>query len=384
MTTLSTSKKVLIIAGETSGDAHGAELVREIKKLDDTVSFCGIGGEGFKNEGVRVLIDAGELSVVGITEVFSKMPAVLKSFSCVKNILRTDRPDLVILIDFPDFNLAVAKIAKKFKIPVLYYISPQIWAWRSGRISRIKRDVEHMAVILPFEKEYYTAHAIPSTFVGHPLLDYYAGSPAKECSAEDIANPVVGLLPGSRRGEIERNLPEMLAAASQLQQRYKNMEFIVSLAPSISREWMESYIHPYRQTCRISIMSGPMIEILQKSTLVVAVSGTVTLETAIYGVPMVIVYRVSPVSYLLGRVLIRVDHIGLVNIIANERIVPELIQKDANPSKIAQTVGWMLNTPETLSRICEKLKIVRQRLGSPGAASKTAEIALFLLKQHEL
>jgi lipid-A-disaccharide synthase len=384
MTILSTHKKVLIIAGETSGDAHGAELVREIKKLDGAVSFCGIGGEGLKNEGVRILVDAAELSVVGITEVFSKMPAVLKSFSCVKNILRTDRPDLVILIDFPDFNLAVAKIAKKFKIPVLYYISPQIWAWRSGRIDRIKRDVEHMAVILPFEKDYYTAHAVPSTFVGHPLLDYYADSPSKECLPEDIANPVVGLLPGSRRGEIERNFPEMLAAASQLQQRFKNMEFIVSLAPSISSQWVESYIHPYRQTCRISLMSGPIVDILKKSTLVVAVSGTVTLETAIYGVPMVIVYRVSPVSYLLGRALIRVDHIGLVNIIAKERIAPELIQNDANSSKIAQTVSWMLNTPGMLGRICEKLKIVRQRLGVPGAAEKTAEIALFLLKQHEL
>jgi lipid-A-disaccharide synthase len=241
-----------------------------------------------------------------------------------------------------------------------------------------------MAVILPFEKEFYTAHAVPATFVGHPLMDYYADSPAKDCSAEPVADPVIGILPGSRRGEIERNLPEILAAASQLQQRFKNMEFLVSLAPSINREWIESYVNPYRQTCRVSIVSGPMIHILEKSTLVIAVSGTVTLETAIYGVPMVIVYRVSPVSYLLGRALIRVDHIGLVNIIANERVAPELIQREANPSKIAQTVSRMIQSPETLNRICEKLKVVRQRLGSPGAAEKTAEIALFLLGRHEL
>ncbi len=292
MTILSTRKNVLIIAGETSGDAHGAELVREIKKLDGSVSFCGIGGEGLKNEGVRILVDAAELSVVGITEVFSKMPAVLRSFSKVKNILRNDRPDLVVLIDFPDFNLAVAKTAKKFKIPVLYYISPQIWAWRSGRVNRIKRDVEHMAVILPFEKDYYTTNAVSATFVGHPLMDYYAHIPAKECLAEeDIANPVIGILPGSRRGEIERNLPEMLAAASQLQQQFKNMEFIVSLAPSINREWVASFVNPYRQTCRISLMAGPIREVLEKSTLVIAVSGTVTLESAICGVPMVIVYK---------------------------------------------------------------------------------------------
>jgi lipid-A-disaccharide synthase len=374
----------MIIAGETSGDAHGAGLVRELKKLDPEVSFCGIGGEGLKNEGVRILVDTAELSMMGIIEVFSIIPAALKSYSCVKNILRNERPDLVILIDFPEFNLVVAKLAKKLSIPVLYYISPQIWAWRSGRIRRIKRDVDHMAVILPFEKNYYTAHSVPATFVGHPLMDHYSTIPAKKSPHVHGKNPVVGLLPGSRRSEIIRNLPEMLAAASQLQQRYKDMEFAVSLAPSIRREWVESYIDPYRQTCRIDLMDGNILDILNKSDIVIAASGTVTLETAIYGVPMVIVYRISPVSYMLGKSLVRVNHIGLVNIIANERVVPELIQKDANPSKIAQTVSQMIDSPEMLERICEKLKTVRQRLGNAGAAEKAAEIALFLLRQHEL
>ncbi len=381
---VSTSKQILIIAGEASGDAHGAELVCAIKKRDETVSFYGVGGQGLKNQGVRIIADAADLSVVGITEVFAKMPAVWKSFSAVKQMLTHQRPDLVILIDFPDFNLRVAKIAKKLKIPVLYYISPQIWAWRSGRIHRIKRDVDHMAVIFPFEKEYYSAHGVPVTFVGHPLMDYYANIPLKECLEFDLQRPVVALLPGSRQIEIARNLPEMLAAASQLQQRFRHMEFIVSLAPSIQREQVESLIQNYRQTCRVSLMTGSIAKILQKSTLAVAVSGTVTLETAISGVPMVIVYRVSPVSYMLGKSLIRVDHIGLVNIIANERIVPELIQADANPTKIAQTVGQLLRSPDTFHEICQKLKMVRQRLGSPGAAEKTAEIALFYLKQHDL
>jgi lipid-A-disaccharide synthase len=383
MMTSKKSKSVLIIAGETSGDVHGAGLVKEMKKLDDAISFCGIGGVRLRNEGVRILVDASELSMMGIIEVFSIFPAALKSYSCVKNILRNERPDLVILIDFPEFNLVVAKIAKKFNIPVLYYISPQIWAWRSGRIRRIKRDVDHVAVILPFEKDYYSAHSVPATFVGHPLMDHYASIPAKKYQYTPGKNPVIGLLPGSRRSEIERNLPEMLAAASQLQQRYKNMEFAVSLAPSISREWVETYIHPYRQTCRMDLMDGNILEILDKSDLVVAASGTVTLESAIYGVPMVIVYRISPVSYMFGKSLVRVDHIGLVNIIANERVVPELIQNDATPSNIAQTVSRMIDSPEELEKICGKLQTVRQRLGNAGAAAKAAEVALFLLRQHE-
>jgi lipid-A-disaccharide synthase len=384
MATFTKRKSVLIIAGETSGDAHGAGLVREIKKLDDAVSFCGIGGECLKNEGVRILIDSAELSMMGIIEVFSIIPAALKGYICVKNILRNERPDLLILVDFPEFNLIVAKIAKKLKIPVLYYISPQIWAWRSGRIRRIKRDVDHMAVILPFEKEYYAAHSVPATFVGHPLMDHYEGIPSKKCPNVLEKNPVIGLLPGSRRSEIERNLPEMLAAASQLHQRFQNLAFAVSLAPSISHEWVESFVHPYRQTFRIELMDGNILDILDKSDLVVAASGTVTLETAIYGVPMVIIYRISPVSYMLGKSLVRVNHIGLVNIIANERVVPELIQNDATPAKIAQTVGRMIDSPDALEWICEKLKIVRQRLGNAGAAAKAAEIALFLLRQHEL
>jgi lipid-A-disaccharide synthase len=374
-------KCVVIIAGETSGDVHGVNLVRAMKKRDGSIFFCGIGGEALRNEGVKLLADAAELSVVGITEVFSKIPKVIQGMSSVKSLLRGLRPDLIILIDFPDFNLHVAGFAKKLGIPVLYYISPQVWAWRSGRIRKIKKNVDQMAVILPFEKDYYTAHDIPVTFVGHPLLDDYVSLTENKETGKDRGSPVVGLLPGSRYSEIERNLPVMMAAASVLQARFSNIRFIVSLAPSIDREWMEIFIAPYRTSCRVELMPGGVVGVYEKSLMVVAASGTVTLQTAIYGVPMVIVYRISPVSYLLGRILVRVDHIGLVNLIAGERIVPELIQKDATPARIAQTVAGLINDPEKLKEMKSRLLAVRKKLGDAGAAERTAEIALSMLRQ---
>jgi len=376
-------KCVVIIAGETSGDLHGAHLVRAMKKKDPSLFFYGIGGPALKAAGVEILMDAAELSVVGITEVFSKMPKVFKGISSVKKVLKERRPGLIILIDFPDFNLHIATIAKKQGVPVLYYVSPQIWAWRSGRIRKIEKNVDHMAVILPFEKDFYRSHHVPATFVGHPLLDSYSPLPDNPLKEATDSIPVVGLLPGSRYSEIERNLPFMMAGASILQNRFKNICFMISIAPSISKERIESFVNPYKKTCCIELISGSVVEIFEKSRLIVAASGTVTLETAIYGVPMVIMYKISPISFMLGQALIKVDHIGLVNIIANERIVPELIQQDATPAKIAKTVGDILNDPQELSRIKEKLKSVKALLGEAGAAEKTADIGLSLLNHDK-
>ncbi|MFO8113454.1 MAG: lipid-A-disaccharide synthase [Desulfosalsimonadaceae bacterium] len=372
---------VMIIAGETSGDQHGARLVAAMRKIDDNIAFFGIGGPSMEKEGVEIVVDAASLSVVGITEAFSRMPGILGGLSAIKRAVAKKRPGLVILIDFPDFNLHMARYVKRFSIPVLYYISPQVWAWRSGRIKKIRKYVDRMAVILPFEKSFYEQHGIPVTFVGHPLLDHRFGDPHDLQSVSDGEKRVIGLLPGSRHQEIARNLPVMLAAATHVNRKLSGITYIVSVAPGIDTEKVLEYIRPYREVMDIDISKGQIENVLEQCTMAIAASGTVTLETAIYGVPMVIVYHVSPVSYMLGRALIRVEHIGLANIIAKERIVPELLQKDATPANIAQAVIHLMENPELREETRKKLRMVRDQLGGAGASGKTAGIAYSMIQK---
>lgn len=381
MTPSEDNARVMIIAGETSGDNHGARVVREMFLKSPSLEFCGIGGPRMKKEGVEIITDASLLSVVGITEVFSKLPAVLREASRIKKEMLRRRPELLILIDFPDFNLHMAKFARKNNVPVLYYISPQVWAWRRGRARKIKKYVERMAVILPFEVDFYKEYDICATFVGHPLLDHYAEE--ENCGFRDDIysdQTVLGLLPGSRRSEIARNLPVMPAAARRLESRISGIKFIVSMAPGIDRDFMENFTDPYRDVLDIEIYSGAIEDVLKICTLVLAASGTVTLEAAIFGVPMVIVYRVSPISYLLGRMLVSVEHVGLANIIAGERVVPELIQKQAEPAQIASTAAGLLSDPDALNRLRHRLRSVRAMLGEAGASARTAEIALSMIR----
>ncbi len=373
---------VMIIAGETSGDHHGAGLVAAMRKIDGNIAFFGIGGRAMAQQGVQIVVDAANLSVVGITEVFSRLPGLLGGLRTVKRAVAEKRPDLVILIDFPDFNLHMARHVKRYGIPVLYYISPQLWAWRSGRIKTIRRYVDRMAVILPFEKEFYDRHGVPVTFVGHPLLDHIT-LPVKPTmdnpDADGIEKRTIGLLPGSRVQEIRRNLPVMLAAASRLSREKKGYAFVVSVAPGIDSHWIEEFIRPCRNTVDIEAERAGVEKVLDRCCMAVAASGTVTLEAAIYGVPMVIVYRVSPVSFLLGRSLIRVKFIGLANIIANRTVVPELIQHDATPGNIASVVSAMLEDVRKYKQIREDLFWVREQLGESGASRKTAGIAYAMM-----
>jgi lipid-A-disaccharide synthase len=375
----SKNRRVMIIAGETSGDMHGAKLVSAMQKRDSGLVFCGIGGQALKETGVDILIDASEISVVGITEVFSKIPGILKGLQVVKKTLKTAPPDLLILIDFPDFNLHVAATAKKSKIPILYYISPQIWAWRPGRVKKIGELVDHMAVILPFEEEFYKEKRIPVTFVGHPLLEN--NLPSREAFAgkwlEDI--PVIGLLPGSRHGEIARHLPVLLDAARILLQKINPVKFIISLAPDVREKYIEDIVQKFNGAAVFEIASDGVRRIFEKSRIVVAASGTVTLEAAISGTPMVIIYKVSPVSYFLGKNMIQVKHIGLVNLIAGKEIVPELIQKEASPGRIAKTVFKMLGDPLSLKTLGLELLNIRKKLGGPGASERVADIAFGIL-----
>ena len=372
---------VAIIAGEASGDQHGAKLITAMQKKNPALFFCGIGGPELRQAGVRILVDASELTVVGITEVFSKLPGILKGMSIIKKALKSLKPDLLILIDFPDFNLRIAAAAKKLEIPVLYYISPQIWAWRRNRVKRIKRLVDHMAVILPFEQQFYTENNVPATFVGHPLLD--GPLPAREptATAGSDGQLTIGLVPGSRENEVQRHLPVMLDCADILKDRLKHATFILSHARSVERKQLEEIVANHRCRMDVEIVSDGVEAVFERSDVLVAASGTVTLQAAIHGKPMVIIYKVSPISFMLGRALVRVPFIGLVNLVAGRKLVPELVQNDANPENIASAVEEMLADHNQLNQLKKQLVELRDVMGGAGASEKVAELALGMLQK---
>lgn len=381
MELLQAPKCVMIIAGEASGDLHASRLVRAMRNRSQDLFFFGIGGKFLREASVRILVEASTLSVVGLTEVISKIPVLAKGMAVVKRLLKSLRPDLLILIDFPDFNLHAAGVAKKLGIPILYYISPQIWAWRSGRINKIKKRVDHVAVILPFERDLYAAQDIPVTFVGHPLLDC---EPHADCAQMDAADPdhsAIGLLPGSREKEVIRHLPIMLSAAQQLTRQNPELKFVVSLAPTVKRELVDSIIKTHGNGIRPEIISEGVDRVFQRCGFVIVVSGTVSLEAAIAGVPMIIIYRVSSLSYWLGRVLIQVRHIGLVNLIAGREIVPELIQGEASPENIAAKAAAMLRNAAGLKQLRKELRSAVGTLGGPGASDRAAAVAMALLEK---
>ena len=370
---------VTILAGEVSGDQHGAKLVSAMQKKTPTLFFCGMGGDALRRSGVRIVVEAVELTVVGITEVFVKIPAILRARAKIKKLLISLKPDLLILIDFPDFNLHIAAVAKKLDIPVLYYISPQIWAWRQGRVKRISQLVDHMAVILPFEQRFYKEHNVPVTFVGHPLLDANLSADGPISQANPSDKTVIGLVPGSRDIEIIRHLPVMLDSANILTERLGQVKFIISHAPSVERKRIQAVIEGHSLRAKVEVISDGVEKVFERCDAIVAASGTVTLQAAIYGIPMVIIYKVSAVSAWLGKALIRVPNVGLVNLVAGRELVPELLQENATGDNIAQAIQNMLKDKEKLNHLKHQLIALRDMLGGGGASARVADLALEML-----
>jgi lipid-A-disaccharide synthase len=374
-------KKILMIAGETSGDLHGAHLMEAIQKIDPGIEFFGLGGEALAQGGMRLLYHHRTLSVVGITEVLAKLRTILQVLRGLKRSLPVEKPDLAILIDFPDFNLRLAKSVHRQGIPILYYISPQVWAWRASRVKLIARWVRKMIVFFPFEVPIYQAEGVDVEWVGHPLVETVKPSrPKEEAFAQfglDPHRPTIALLPGSRESEVKRLLPVFIDAARILQRQIPALQFVLPLASGLPGEVLTPWLS--RVSMPLRVIEGKTYDVMNISDLLITASGTATLEGGILGKPMVIAYKVSPFSYLIGRLMVHVDHIGMVNLVAGKSVAPELIQKDASPERIAEEALSILQNPGIRHQMAEAMKEIRQKLWKPGAVQRAAEIACGLL-----
>lgn len=372
-------KKIMIVAGEASGDLHGSRVVAALTRLNPELHVYGVGSERLRRAGAEMIADSSELSVVGITEVFARMGNLLEAYWKVKKFIQRSGLSLLILIDFPDFNLLLARAANGVGVPILYYISPQVWAWRSGRVKTIARRVKKIAVIFSFEVSIYKNAGLDVEFVGHPLLDLLGSNQQDLYIHEKMeGDPLVALLPGSRPGEVQRLLPEMVQAAKILTAAKPGARFILPMAPTVKVQELEKFL-PH-DSVPISVVEGKTYEALMAADLAVVASGTATLETAILGKPMVIAYRVSPLSYWVGRAMVKVDWVGLVNIVAGRKVVPELLQGEARGERIAAEVLRILDDEPYRKEMLGGLAEVREKLGTPGAAERVARMALEMIR----
>lgn len=376
-------KKVMIMAGEASGDLHGANLAREIRKLDPTAAIFGVGSRRMRDAGVRMLADASTISVVGITEVLTHIRAIYGVYARLKQFLREERPDVLVLIDFPDFNIMLGKAARKLGIPVVYYISPQVWVWRKGRIKTIAGLVKAMIVVFPFEVPLYEKAGVDVRFVGHPLTDVvrseYSREEARLSLGLAVNKRTIALMPGSRRSELVNLFPDMLRAAQLLLSRYDDLQFVLPLAPTLDLAFVRPYVD--QGGVPVHIVEGRVYDVLQASDAAIVASGTATLETGLMAVPMAIVYRISALTYYVLTKLVRnLAHVGLVNIVAGQRLVPELIQHDVTPEKIADAISGMLDDRDRYHQIQDGLRKLREQLGAGGASARAASVVMEFTK----
>ena len=378
------TRRIMIVAGEASGDIYGADLAREAFKIDPDIHFFGIGGARMREAGVETLVDSADMAVVGLVEVLKHFNVISDAFLKLKQILLNNRPDLLILIDYPGFNLRLAKIARKAGVRVLYYISPQIWAWRQGRVKKIARLVDHMAVILPFEAPFYERAGVPVSFVGHPMLDMVSVNMDRSQAAAsfglDPARKIVGLFPGSRKNELDRLLPVIIGAAVQLKSRFPDIRFVLPLASTLNADSITPQLA--EAGLDVTITRDRIHELIRACDAVISVSGTVTLEIALVGTPMVIIYKLSPLTYQLAKRLVKVPNIGLCNIVAGETVVRELIQDEANAVNISAEIGTILSDDGYDGTIRHKLAQVRSRLGCGGASQNVARLIFTLMRNQ--
>jgi len=374
----------MIVTGEASGDLHGANLIRAAREIDPELAFFGVGGQRMAAAGCDIVIPGETITVMGLVEVIEYFPVIYRAFRRLKGILHGgDRPDLLILVDFPDFNLRLAAEAKKAGVPVLYYVSPQVWAWRRGRVKKIARIVDRLAVILPFEPDYYRHVDLHVEYVGNPLLDEAkVGCPREEFlrgHGLDPDRPVVGLFPGSRRNELKFILETIWSAAEVLLREQPQIQFLLPMAPSLPADAFAQ--HLAERPLPVTLVRDDIYDVANACDAVIAVSGTATLQIALVGTPMVVVYKVAPMTYAIGRRLVKIPFVSLVNIVAGEEVVREFIQDAATPEAIVAEIRQLLRDEVYRGRMRQGLLRVKEIMGAPGCSERVARMASEMSRQ---
>ena len=374
---------VMLLAGEASGDAHAAEVVLELKKMAPDVMLSGMGSSEMRQAGVDVFFDSSSIAVVGIVEIIKHWGDIKKAMERVKHQLETTRPDLLVLIDYPEFNLKMARHAKSLGIKVLFYISPQVWAWRPKRIHKIGRSIDHMAVLFKFELEYYHKANIPVTWVGHPLVDKVKPSDRLDSKKQRLGvaenSRLIGLFPGSRHSEINQHLSIVLETAQLMQQKDPSLTFVLPVAASLNYQQIEQECAQY--PVNIILTRDELYDVISVCDAIVSCSGTVTLEIALLRIPMCIIYKTSWLTYQIMRRLVTIDHIGLANIVTKEHIVEELIQHDATAEKISQELFRLLDDKDYRQAVEQGLNKVKGSLGKGEGSRHMAELVLSFLPE---
>ncbi|KYZ76379.1 lipid-A-disaccharide synthase [Anaerosporomusa subterranea] len=370
--------KIMFSAGEASGDLHGASVAKALKALAPDVTMFGMGGRHMAEAGVEIVYDIADLGVIGIVEVIKNLPRLFRLRDMLGEIMDRERPDVLVVIDYPGFNTRLAKVAKAKGIPIVSYISPSAWAWGKGRAKEVAQTVSKVAAIFPFEADVYREAGADVVFVGHPLLDIVKPTMTRQEAfsffGADPARPVLLLLPGSRKQEIENLLPDILDAAAKIAAKLPECQFFLPVASTIPENMLTDLVA--KRGLQVSFTHGHTYDLMSIADVAIAASGTVTLEAALLQLPSVIIYKVNSLTYYLGKLLVKIPHIGLPNIVAGRKILPELLQHNANPDAIAEAALPLLTDQQTRQTVLADLAIVSEKLGSGGAVKRVAEVIL--------
>lgn len=371
--------RVMISCGEPSGDLYAGALAAEILRLEPGASITGFGGDRLAAAGATLVENFRGLSVTGLLEVVRLLPRTYATYRRLVSEAEARRPDVFVAIDFPDFNFVLARALKKRRIPIVYYISPQLWAWRAGRMKTMRHLADRVLVIFPFEAPMYREAGVPAEWVGHPLLDLQPPVRPRDLFLRehglDPARPVVALLPGSRTNELREILPTLVSAAIQVRARVEDVQFIVARAPHL-RDGLFEPLGRLREQHPVALVDGHADDVLAAASAAVVASGTVTVQAALHECPMVVVYRLSPLTYRLGKPFVRVDTYAMANLVAGRQVVPELIQDAFTPSAVADHTVRLLTDAEYAAGMRAELRVVKTRLGDPGASRRAAEAVL--------